>query len=61
MFHSQRIILSETCCGKKAEAAENGHIFQLLSVLQRAVIHSRVERGEHQAVAIMAGICCVRV
>jgi hypothetical protein len=32
MFLLQCIILSETCCGKNAEAAENGHIFQLLSV-----------------------------
>jgi hypothetical protein len=32
MFHLQSIILSEICCGKNAEAAENGHIFKLLSV-----------------------------
>jgi hypothetical protein len=32
MFLLQCIILSETHCGKNAEAAENGHIFQLLSV-----------------------------
>jgi hypothetical protein len=29
MFHFQSIILSETCCGKNIEAAENGHICQL--------------------------------
>jgi hypothetical protein len=27
MFHLQGIILSEKCCGKNAEAAENGCIF----------------------------------
>jgi hypothetical protein len=26
MVHLQCIILSENCCGKDAEAAENGHI-----------------------------------
>jgi hypothetical protein len=37
MFHLQSIILSETFCGKNAEAAENGHIFQLVSVFQCSV------------------------
>jgi hypothetical protein len=32
MFLLQCIILSETRCGKNAEAAENGYICQLLSV-----------------------------
>jgi hypothetical protein len=33
MFHLLCIILSETCCGKNAEAAENCYIFfQLVSV-----------------------------
>jgi hypothetical protein len=46
MFHLQSMILSETCFGKNAKTAENGHIFQLLNVFQRSVTHSRVER-EH--------------
>jgi hypothetical protein len=32
MIHLQSIILSETFCGKNAEAAENHIIFQILSV-----------------------------
>jgi hypothetical protein len=32
MFHLLCIILSETCCGKNAEAAENGKIFQIISI-----------------------------
>jgi hypothetical protein len=61
MFHLQSIILSETFCGQTAVAAENGLIFQLLSVFQRFVTHSRDQRGAHKAVAIKAGVCCVRV
>jgi hypothetical protein len=61
MFYLQSIILSETFFGKNAKAAENGHIFQLLSVFQRSVTHSRVERGAHQAIAIKARVYCVRV
>jgi hypothetical protein len=34
MFHVQCIILSENGCGKNAEAAENGNIFQLVRVFQ---------------------------
>jgi hypothetical protein len=26
------MILSKTCCGKNVEAAENGHIFHIMSV-----------------------------
>jgi hypothetical protein len=61
MFHLQSIILSEICCGKSAEAAENGLIFQLLSVFQCSLTQSRVERGAHLAFAIKAGVCCTRV
>jgi hypothetical protein len=61
MFLLQNIMLSETFCGKNAEAAENGHIFQLLNVFERFVTYSRVERGSHQAVVIKAGVCCMRV
>jgi hypothetical protein len=55
-FYLQSIILSETFCGKNAEAAGNGHILQLLGVFQRSVTHSRVECGAHQAVAVKAGV-----
>jgi hypothetical protein len=54
MFHLQCIILSETFCDKNAEAAENGHIFNALSV-----IHSRVLRGVNQAIEIKAGVCAI--
>jgi hypothetical protein len=57
MFHFQCIILSKTCCGKNAKAAESGHICQLLSVFQCSVAHSRVAL----AVTIKAGICLVHV
>jgi hypothetical protein len=39
-FHPQCIILSKTCCGKNAEAAENSRISQLLSFFQRSVTQS---------------------
>jgi hypothetical protein len=61
MFHLQSIILSETFYGKNAEAAENGYIFPPLSVFQRFVTHSRVQRGAQQAVTIKARVCCVLV
>jgi hypothetical protein len=53
--------LSKTCCGKYAEAAKKGEYFQLLSVFQRPLIHSRVVPAAHQAVKIKAGVCCVHV
>jgi hypothetical protein len=37
MYHLQCISLSETCYGKNAEAAENSHIIQLVSVFQHSV------------------------
>jgi hypothetical protein len=46
---------------QNAEAAENGHIFQLLSVFQRSVTHSRVARAARQAVAIKARVCFLLV
>jgi hypothetical protein len=61
MFHLQCIFFSEICCGKNTEATENGIIFQLLSIFQCSLTHSRVVRGAHQAFAIKAGVCCVRV
>jgi hypothetical protein len=61
ILHLQSIILSETCCGKNADAAENGHIFQLLSLFQHSVTLSRVEHAARQAVTIKAGVCYVRV
>jgi hypothetical protein len=54
MIHLQCIIFSETCYGKNAEAAENGHIFHFVNVLQRSVIHFRIAQTAHQAVTIMA-------
>jgi hypothetical protein len=60
MFHLQRIFLLETRCSKNAEATENGHIFQFVSVFQRFVTNSRVALAAHQAVTIKAGACCVR-
>jgi hypothetical protein len=54
MVHLQCIIFSETCCGKNAEAAENGHIFHCVSIFQCSVIHSRIAQTAHQAVTIMA-------
>jgi hypothetical protein len=61
MFHFQSIIWSETCYGKNVEEAENAKIWQLVSVVQRSVTHSRVARAAHQAATIKTGICCVRV
>lgn len=61
MFRLECIILSDTCCGKNAEAAENGLIFQLVSGFQRSVTHSGVARAARQAVTVKAGVCCVRV
>jgi hypothetical protein len=61
MFNFQCIIWSETCCGKNAEATENGHIFQFLSIFQRSVTHSRVARAARQAVAIKARVCFLLV
>jgi hypothetical protein len=46
MFHLQSIILSETFCGKNAEAAENRHIFQFLSVFN-ALSHTPELNVEH--------------
>jgi hypothetical protein len=59
MFYLQCIILSETCYGKNAEAAENSHPLQL-GAFQCSVTPSRVECGAHQAVAIKVGVYCVR-
>jgi hypothetical protein len=56
MFHFQSIFFSKTFCGKNAEAAENLHIFQLLSVFQCSITHSRLQREAHQAIAIKAGV-----
>jgi hypothetical protein len=56
MFHLQSIILSETFCGKNADAAEHRHIFPFLSVFQRSVTHNRVQSRAHQAVAVKAGV-----
>jgi hypothetical protein len=50
VFHLQCIILSKASFGKNAEAAENGHICQLLSVFQRSVTYSRFAHAAHQAV-----------
>jgi hypothetical protein len=61
MFHLQCIFLSETCCSKNVEAAENGHIVHFLSGFQRSVTHSRAALEAHQAVTIKARVCCVRV
>jgi hypothetical protein len=52
-----RFVKKKTCCGKFFEAAENGHICQLLSVFQRSVTQSRVAFAAHQTVAIKAGVC----
>jgi hypothetical protein len=49
MFDLQSIFLSETCCGKLPEAAENCHIFHLVSVFRRSVTHFRVAITTHQA------------
>jgi hypothetical protein len=57
MFRLLCVILSETCCGKNAAAAEN--MFQLVRVFQRSVTHSRVARTAHQAATIKANVCCV--
>jgi hypothetical protein len=61
MFHWQSIVFSETLSGKNAEAVENWQSFQLMSVFQRSVTHSRVKREAHQAYAIKARVFCVRV
>jgi hypothetical protein len=61
MFHLQCIFLSETCCSKNAEAAENGHIVHFLSLFQRSVTHSTLALEAHQAVTIKARVCCVHV
>jgi hypothetical protein len=61
MVYLQCIILSETLCDKNAEAAENGCIFQLVSVFEFSLTHARVECAAHQAVMIKARVCCVRV
>jgi hypothetical protein len=53
MFHLLCIILSETLCDKNAEAAENGHIFKLVSVFQCSLTH-RVACAANQAVIIKA-------
>jgi hypothetical protein len=62
--------------GKNAEAAENGHIFQLVRVFKSFVIHSRFDMQHtkdcilsliiealwaHQAVPIKTRVCCVGV
>jgi hypothetical protein len=61
MFRLQCIIMSETCCSKNAEAAENGQIFHFSSVCQRSLLHSRVALEAHQAVTIKVRVCFVRV
>jgi hypothetical protein len=53
--HLQCVILSETCCGKNAEAAENS--LERFSTLT----NSRVACTAHQAVSIKVRVCCVRV
>jgi hypothetical protein len=59
MLHFQCIILPKTCCGKNAEAAENGLICQLLSIFQRSVTHgSRAAQAAHQANTIKATPQC---
>jgi hypothetical protein len=37
----------KTSCGKNAQAAENVHIFQLVSVFQLSVTHPRELRVQH--------------
>jgi hypothetical protein len=37
--------MSETFCGKSADAAEKWHIFQPFSIFQRSVTHFRVQGG----------------
>jgi hypothetical protein len=44
MFHLQCIVLSEIYCGKNAEAAENGHIFQPMNIFQHSVTYSRAAK-----------------
>jgi hypothetical protein len=61
IFHFLCIIVSETCCGKNAEAAKISQISQLMSILQRFVTKSRVACAAHQAVTIKACVCCVNV
>jgi hypothetical protein len=58
MFLLQCITLSESCCAKNAEVAENGHIFQLVSIFQ----NSRTQdlRMQHTKI-IKTGVCSVRV
>jgi hypothetical protein len=43
MFLFQWIILSETCCGKNAEAAENGHTFHFWGIFQHCLTHYNSE------------------
>jgi hypothetical protein len=59
MSHLQRIILSEIWCGQNDGAAKNGTSFQLMSVFQSSVTHSRVARAAHQAVTIKVRVYCV--
>jgi hypothetical protein len=61
MVHLQCIILSEICCSKNAEAAENCHIFQLESIFQRSVTHSIVACAAHQAITSKAGVCMAAI
>jgi hypothetical protein len=61
MFPLQCIILSEKCCGKNAEAAETGQFFQLVSVFQCTLTHSRAAHAAHQAVTIKVRVCNVHV
>jgi hypothetical protein len=44
MFHLHRIILSETCYGKNAEAAEKGHIF---NTFFNALSHTQELHEQH--------------
>jgi hypothetical protein len=53
IFHFLCIILSETCCGKNAEATKISQISQLMTVFQRFVTKSRIACAAHQAITII--------
>jgi hypothetical protein len=50
--------LSESCCGKNAEAAENYQNVQLVSVFRRFFTLSRVTHAAHKPFTIKALCVC---